>query len=52
MKLDVHHIDYNKGQGCSEHEWRLIPLCRSCHIKTNHDREKWERHFKTLLELL
>jgi hypothetical protein len=32
-KLDVHHCDYNKGQGCGQ-KWSLIPLCRSCHAKT------------------
>lgn len=36
-KLDVHHCDYNKGQGCG-HEWNLIPLCNKCHGKTNADR--------------
>lgn len=30
-KLDVHHTDLNKNQGCDEHDWRLVPLCRSCH---------------------
>lgn len=36
-KLDVHHCDYNKGQGCG-HAWNLIPLCRKCHMKTNGNR--------------
>lgn len=35
--LDVHHCDYNKGQGCG-HEWNLIPLCNKCHGKTNANR--------------
>lgn len=33
-KLNVHHCDYNKGQGCG-HKWALVPLCTSCHMKTN-----------------
>lgn len=45
-KLDVHHIDYNKNQGCDEKpEWKLLPLCRSCHAKTNGSKEHqlmWE----------
>ena len=36
-KLPVHHCDYNKGQGCGQ-KWCLIPLCRSCHTKTNFHR--------------
>lgn len=41
-KLDVHHIDYNKEQGCDGHKWKLIPLCMRCHIKTNYNRNYWE----------
>ncbi|MCK9571120.1 NUMOD3 domain-containing DNA-binding protein [Candidatus Pacearchaeota archaeon] len=37
MKLDVHHVDYNKGQGCGQ-KWNLIPLCHSCHTKTTDHR--------------
>ena len=33
-KLDVHHCDYNKGQGCGQ-KWSLLPLCHKCHMKTN-----------------
>lgn len=33
--LDVHHVDYNKSQGCHGHKWALIPLCHSCHMKTS-----------------
>lgn len=40
-KLDVHHIDYNKMQGCKSKKWRLLPLCRSCHTKTNFNRHYW-----------
>lgn len=39
-KLDVHHCDYNKGQGCGQ-AWSLIPLCHSCHIRTNGKRWYW-----------
>ena len=42
QKLDAHHIDYNKEQGCENHKWKLIPLCRSCHAKTNFNRYLWE----------
>lgn len=41
-RLDVHHVDYDKDQGCNGKQWILVPLCQSCHGKTNHDREFWE----------
>lgn len=40
---NVHHIDYNK-KNCNPNN--LITLCRSCHSKTNHNREKWKKYFK------
>ena len=36
-KLEVHHCDFNKGQGCGR-QWNLVPLCKSCHTKTSHNR--------------
>jgi len=41
--LDVHHIDYNK-ENCDPAN--LISLCKSCHIKTNRERERWTFYFK------
>ena len=41
-KLSVHHIDYNK-ENCDPNN--LITLCRSCHAKTNFNREKWKEYF-------
>ena len=40
---DVHHINYDKEDLCPEN---LITLCRSCHTKTNYDREYWENLFQ------
>ncbi len=40
-KHAVHHVDYNKSQGCSGMRWSLIPLCSKCHSKTNHNRWHW-----------
>jgi len=36
--LDVHHIDYDK-KNCNPEN--LITLCRTCHIKTNFNRDSW-----------
>jgi hypothetical protein len=38
-KLDVHHCDYNKGQGCGQ-RWNLLPLCIGCHARTTHKRKR------------
>lgn len=40
--LDVHHTDYNK-ENCDPDN--LISLCKSCHIKTNRQREQWTIYF-------
>jgi hypothetical protein len=37
----IHHIDYNKLQGCKGMTWALVPLCDSCHMKTNRNRWHW-----------
>lgn len=44
VKLDVHHIDYNK-KNCKEDN--LITLCHGCHTRTSHkkDREAWQSVF-------
>lgn len=49
-RLSIHHVDYNKNQGCNEHKWRLIPLCGSCHSKTNGKRKYWENLILDVLQ--
>ena len=49
-ELDVHHIDYDKMQGCDDKKWYLIPLSRSNHSKTNKNRSFWNRLFMYALE--
>jgi len=41
-KLDIHHIDYDKD---NLNPLNLITLCRSCHIKTNQNRDYWTNYF-------
>ena len=41
--FEVHHIDYNKENNEPEN---LITLCKSCHMKTNFNREYWISYFK------
>ena len=40
-KLAVHHIDYNKSSICNGKEFAFVPLCHSCHAKTNGNRYYW-----------
>jgi transposase len=47
-RLAVDHVDENKMQGCDDWEWRLTPLCPSCHNKMKKQKIPW--HF--LLQLL
>lgn len=44
--MQIHHIDYNK-KNCNPEN--LITLCRSCHSKTNENREKWKKFFEAKL---
>lgn len=49
-KLSVHHVNFRKDACCEETVIPLfVPLCQSCHTKTNVDREYWETRFTTLI---
>ena len=50
FNLDVHHVDYNKQQGCDDHQWKLIPLSRVNHMRTNANRSFWNRLFTYSLQ--
>lgn len=51
-RLAVHHVDYDKGQGCHGKSWKLVPLCSGCHTKTNNDRALWECRISEILQEL
>ena len=40
--LDVHHVNYNKDCGCDDTVCICVPLCHSCHSKTNGNRDYWQ----------
>lgn len=46
-KLDIHHIDYDKH---NLDPINLISLCKSCHMKTNYNREYWVKYFNKCME--
>lgn len=39
--MSIHHIDYNKNSICNGKIFAFVPLCLSCHMKTNHNRWHW-----------
>ena len=41
--IHVHHIDYDKTNNCPSN---LISLCRTCHGRTNFNRDYWMGHFR------
>lgn len=48
-RLSVHHVHYDKRMCCNGSPRDVVPLCVSCHNKTNYNREYWENHFTELL---
>ena len=48
-KHAVHHVHYDKKMCCNGSPQDVVPLCRSCHTKTNTNRDYWEDHFTELI---
>lgn len=49
VKLDVHHIDYNKKNSVLGN---LITLCSSCHATTNFNRSFWQARLIQVMDKL
>lgn len=49
-KLGVHHINFDKMSCCNDTPPLFVPLCQSCHAKTNHNRPYWEQYFTALID--
>lgn len=43
---DVHHVNYDKQDCCF---FNLVLLCKSCHTKTNYERDFWEERIKHII---
>jgi len=41
-KLSIHHISYDKTCLCENKNCEFVPLCVSCHSKTNHNRDYYK----------
>ena len=42
FRLSIHHVNYDKNCLCNDSKCEFVPLCHSCHMKTNSNREYWE----------
>lgn len=51
-KLSVHHTTYNKDCLCDDSDCEFVPLCMSCHTKTNNNRDYWEQMIMEKLEAI
>jgi len=49
-RLSIHHVYYNEKMCCDNSERLLVPLCMSCHPKSNVNREYWTTHFVNKLK--
>lgn len=49
-KLDVHHVNYDKITCCNDSERLFVPLCASCHSKTNVNRGYWQEYFTKMID--
>lgn len=45
FRLSIHHVNYDKNCLCDDSKCEFVPLCHSCHMKTNSNREYWEEIF-------
>ena len=45
IKLDVHHVDFNKMSCCDETTPLFVSLCHHCHGKTQGNRQFWQYWF-------
>jgi len=43
VKLDIHHIDFNKK---NNNPLNLLSLCRTCHSQTYFNRDKWINYYQ------
>lgn len=45
----IHHVNYDKETCCNDSERLFVPLCNSCHSKTNANRDYWQDYFTKMI---
>lgn len=49
-RLHIHHVNFRKDACCAEDVIPLfVPLCRSCHGKTQFNRDYWQEYFTEMI---
>jgi hypothetical protein len=48
-KLCVHHVNFDKETCCNSSKPLFVCLCLPCHLKTNWNRQYWEKHFTDII---
>ena len=48
-KLGIHHVNFDKQSCCNDTIPLFVPLCSSCHSKTNNNREYWKQYFTEMI---
>jgi hypothetical protein len=48
-RLSVHHVHFDKQVCCNDRPAMFIPLCRSCHTKTNNDEKKYIKIYEDII---
>lgn len=49
-KLSGHHVNYDKDALCNGIKGEFVPLCSSCHARTNTRRDYWEVMIMYMIE--
>lgn len=49
-ELCCHHVEYNKQACCDGKPVHFAALCRSCHGKTNHNKEQWQEIIHRIID--
>jgi len=49
IRLHIHHVNFNKKACCDSSIPLFVPLCTSCHGKTNGNRDFWGKHFTEII---
>lgn len=50
IRLDVHHVNFNKQTCCDESDRLFVPLCHSCHSKTRWKFDYYKERYTKLIK--
>jgi hypothetical protein len=50
VKLAVHHVDHDHGQGCNGRPFNLVPFCNSCHSLEGQHKEEYRLYVDRIIQ--